>query len=355
MEERKMVRKWMMATVAAWMLAAAGPVLAQTPPSMVGKCMDSGELRSCDGATLVSLTGLELQSMWKAGDFKGIETQLQSWCNSDEKFPDGQSKLITFESAISTYFGSWNEPRQIQAQLEKWRETEPRTLSRALVEYIFWNQYAWQARGNGYADTVSPEGWALFHQRMAHAVASLEGSEDLAGNCAVWHSMRVEQLMEIGAPRAQLVAAYEAGVKRFPGYHPLHFAMGTALLPKWGGSDAQFDRFARGAARLTAGIEGNGMYARLYWTRDSGKLDLSGRQSGAGPDWKLIRSGFDDLMQRFPDSTWNMNEFASMACRANDKATYLKWRRQLGEVIEPGLWPSSYSVDICDYRFHENA
>ena len=157
------------------------------------------------------------------------------------------------------------------------------------------------------------------------------------------------------APRADLIAAYQAAVARFPGYQPIHFAMGRALLPKWGGSDAQFDEFARGAARLTAGIEGNGMYARLYWTRDDGELELSAQQSGAIADWKLIRSGFDDLMQRFPDSTWNMNEFASMACRMNDKATYLKWRRQLGELIERSLWRSSYSVDICDYRFHEKA
>ncbi len=351
-----MVPTWIMVGAALLMLAGGGPAAAQQASPAQGFYMDNGQARKCDGWALVTGAGMELQSMWQAHDYKGIEARLQSWCNSDDKFPDGQSKLIAFEATFNTYFDAWYEPRQIQAQLAAWKKTEARTLSQALVETIFWSKYAWEARGSDYASSVTPEGWALYRQRMAHAAASLEGSKDLVGNCAVWHSMRLAQLLDTSAPRAQLALAYQAAVARFPGYHPIHFAMGGALSTLWGGSDAQFDQFARGTARLTANIEGNGMYARLYWTRDvGGSQALSLGQSGATPDWKLIRSGFDDLMQRFLESTWSMNEFASMACRANDKVTYLKWRRQLGEVIERSLWQSYYSVDICDYRFHEEA
>lgn len=350
------MRTWIMAVAMAAMLATGGQAAAQQPILNPGECLDHGKVRKCDGYSLFSMAGMGLQQMWQDENYQGIETQLRAWCDSDEKFPDGQRRLVAFEGAFTSYFSAWNDPQRIQQQLAKWKASGSPSLALALVESIFWTQYAWQARGNGYANTVSPEGWELYRQRMAHATASLRDSKELVGNCALWHSMVLIQMLETSAPRAELAAAYQVAAARFPAYQPIHLAMGRALTPIWGGSDKLFDQFARSVARQTAAIEGNGMYARLYWSRDvGGSQALSFGQGGATPDWKLIRSGFDDLMQRFPDSTWNMNEFASMACRANDKETYLKWRRQLGEVIERSLWLGSYSVDICDYRFHEKA
>jgi len=37
--------------------------------------------------------------------------------------------------------------------------------------------------------------------------------------------------------------------------------------------------------------------------------------------WSLMKLGFDQLMLRYPKSTWNLNVYAAFACRANDGAT----------------------------------
>ncbi len=60
-----MAWRWMMTILAALMLAAGGSAQAQVPPSMVGKCMDGGKVRNCDGPSLLNVTGLGLQSMWR--------------------------------------------------------------------------------------------------------------------------------------------------------------------------------------------------------------------------------------------------------------------------------------------------
>jgi hypothetical protein len=43
-----------------------------------------------------------------------------------------------------------------------------------LLRGTYYVHYAWQARGGGYAKTVSPENWRLFEERLAEAEKSLE-------------------------------------------------------------------------------------------------------------------------------------------------------------------------------------
>jgi hypothetical protein len=61
-----------------------------------------------------------------------------------------------------------------------------------------------------------------------------------------------------------------------------------------------------------------------------------------------MKQGFSDLMKQYPNSKWNLNAFASFACRANDAATYWKARQQIGNVIYAPAWPSNHSVEVCD-------
>ncbi len=326
---------------------------AQTAGSLgAGMCNDNGKARKCDGSSLVNKAGLPLQGMWNQREFDKIEEKFQSWCTSTERFPDGQWKLIAFEYSFDLMFKTWKGWDGDLKRFADWKVKNPNSPASTLIEVIFWRTYAWNARGGGYASTVSKEGWELFRERMEKAKALLAKSNDQAKACPLWHSLMLDTLRDSGAKLAELEAIYKEAVTLFPAYHPIHFSMGSAISPRWGGSAEIFDKFAKDSVKITKQTEGNSLYARLYWTQDGpGQYTIQFPKGSKTPEWDLIKSGFEDLMQRYPESTWNMNKFASFACRANDKATYLKLRQQLGTIIDSALWPSGYSVDVCDHRF----
>ena len=68
------------------------------------------------------------------------------------------------------------------------------------------------------------------------------------------------------------------------------------------------------------------------------------------PCWSSMKAGFEQLMKRYPKSTWNLNAFAAFACRANDGATYGALRARIGQNVIAFAWASNYSSDVCDER-----
>jgi hypothetical protein len=217
------------------------------------------------------------------------------------------------------------------------------------LKRVYWHSYAWQARGKGYADSVSKEGWALFSERMEKALAVLASEGDLA-TCPDLHVLSLDALLETGADAARMRAVFDRAQKTWPEYHQLYFAMARRYQPSWGGSEQQYDRFAEEAARLTTSFEGAGMYARLYWLVDrrNGLPLLHGERQRRFPSWLRLKAGYNDLLKRYPDSIHTIGKFADVACRGDDSALYGSLRAQiLGyENFVPFLDP----LEICDVR-----
>ncbi len=64
-----------------------------------------------------------------------------------------------------------------------------------------------------------------------------------------------------------------------------------------------------------------------------------------------MRAGFEDLIKLNPTDVAFKNEFASYACRADDRETFLKAWAQIGKDLLREVWHSNYSPDLCEKRF----
>jgi len=94
--------------------------------------------------------------------------------------------------------------------------------------------------------------------------------------------------------------------------------------------------------------EGQSMYARIYGSA-YGLLSKRGTAVFARPDvnWPRIRAGFDDLVQRYPDST-NLNTYARLACiSALDKKTTAQLLQRIAQEVEPQVWQSRSEFMRC--------
>ena len=305
----------------------------------------------CDIATQSNVDGLPLQAKWSEGDFAGIERQMMAWCDDKQRYPDGRSKMMAFTNAFRLQFTSWQEWDKERDKLARWHAAAPDSLAESLVEAMYWRDYAWKARGGGYASTVPKEAWELFGERMAMASASLQRSAAQAHACPLWYDLTLQTMLESGQDLLKIEAVYDQAIAIFPASLDIRFAMANVYTERWGGSAQDYERFALRATAQTSQFEGRGMYARLYWLQDCNCSTALEFTAYSRPQWRALKAGFEDLLKHYPGDLGTENKYASLACRANDRETYLKLRKQLGKAIYGDQWPSSYSVDVCDRRF----
>lgn len=282
-----------------------------------------------------------LQKHWAERKFEAIERGLREACAADP---------AAFETQFDGYFRTTQTWESDRIALEQWRQQAPDALAQALVEAIYWRAYASQLR-LGAVGHLPKEAMAFYQEQLGRGVARLQHVKAQANACPLWHSLNISLQLEGAGSRRSAASAYLDAVQAFPNDLQIHFAMSRAYSPRSGGSAVQFDQFARRAVFFTRSVEGSAMYARLYWREDGNGNDaIQFREQRGLPEWRLVKNGFQDLLERHPQDLRSRNKFASFACRANDRETYLRLRQELGERIVPELWPDVASVEACDRK-----
>lgn len=300
-------------------------------------------------AAPAALAASPLQKLWSEHKFEAIDKTLHEWCGG-ARTPEGLPELAAFEPAFDSQFRSMQSWEADRTALAQWRSQQPDSLAQAFVEATYWRAYASQLR-LGAVSTMPKEALDLYHEQIGNGTARLQQVKAQAASCPLWYSLNIGLMLEGGATRRAVASAYLEAVQVFPQDQQIHFAMGRAYSPRGGGSAVQFDQFARRAVFFTRSNDGGSMYARLYWREDGNGSDaITFPDRRSLPEWTLMKTGFEDLLQRYPGDAAARNKFASFACRANDRDTYGKLRTQLGERIQPELWPDSWPVDACDRK-----
>jgi hypothetical protein len=281
-----------------------------------------------------------------------LDALIARYAELNDRLDDGRFKL----SGITQFFDdafSHRPKDTLLKEVESWRAANPKSAGAALLESSYWLQAAWQARGNGFANTVSPEGWQLFKERLKRAAGALAASESDAARNPLWYVEGLEVGLASGEPLAKLFVLYQRGIKAFPEYFPLHFQMVNALQPRWGGSNEAIKAFIEVVVKQSPPNMKAQLYTRLWWYVDQvSELDVNVFRD-MGASWPRMKSGFESLEANNPKSMWTRSNFASFACRAYDAATYIRLRRELGDQINgyaTTAFRSNASIDVCDAR-----
>ncbi|MCO5169671.1 MAG: DUF4034 domain-containing protein [Planctomycetes bacterium] len=110
--------------------------------------------------------------------------------------------------------------------------------------YIRW---AWAARGGGYADTVSEDGWRLFGERLRRARQDLEAALELDPAADQAATSLVTVARGLNLPRSAALRWFEAARAAAPGrLQPYRMTL-VYLMPKWHGDVEVMWAFARTA------------------------------------------------------------------------------------------------------------
>jgi LSD1 subclass zinc finger protein len=237
---------------------------------------------------------------------------------------------------------------RIHAQLAKGR---PNSSILATYEGTFYTSYAWDSRGSGWANTVTPEGWKGFHERLAKADASLMRAWDLDNSNAQGPTAMLTVEMGQGQGRVRLENWFEKAMKADPDNIEACERKLLYLQPKWYGSEDDALGFGRECLRT-----GN-WQARLPFILVQAHEQLAGGPGAAGnyfqrPGvWDDIRAVFTGFLERNPKSATERSRFAMYACKCGAWDEANRQFTQLGNQVE--WWPFG-SVQEME-RLHQEA
>ena len=136
--------------------------------------------------------------------------------------------------------------RTIDAVLEKGKA--PKAF-RLLLEGKVSINYAWDARGNGVASTVTPEDWKLFKERLETAETTLEEAWKLDPTSPLAAGAMITVALGLGYPREQMEVWFRRALQADPDNQAACLHKLLYLQPKWHGSAEEMLEFARECVR----------------------------------------------------------------------------------------------------------
>ena len=284
---------------------------------------------------------LEAWESFMSGDFATLDKENNRLRQGAHLGEDASSQLESFRTGMTGAIGTvtHNEPylRELEALTLQWAERNP-TSSLAHVLYAkVLVQHGWSYRGNSFIRDVPEAALKEFVAYLTRAADYLRQHADVALTDSYAHKCLIQIGKALGWEPEQLRAIAEAGLQRNPYDIELYFDLVGTLVPKWGGNPASLDKFIRAATEQTRAQFGSGLYARLY---------SAAAQDEYGPrlfldsyaDWPTMKTSYEDMFARYPNSPRRRNYFAHMACVAGDKQTLLALLEELGPKVDASLW-----------------
>lgn len=293
----------------------------------------------------------QAQRLFMNGDYASLDTLMTESARHQSDLADGSSTYGAVARGLSNLFAYGGlDIAAALGRVSDWHRAVRDPLEADVVQAMLFDEWAWTARGGGYASGVSAQAFAVFRHRVEMAAAALSDTGARAKSSPLWYQLSLEVGLDqsIGADR--LRAIFDQGVAVFPDYLPLHAQLLRSLMPRWGGSYDAVDRFIVGVAR-TQGRRGSEFYTRLYWIYASLEGDDVDIFAESGVEWPRMKAGFEDLTQRYPHSDYLLNAYANFACRAGDKDRYQALRSRLKARESASVWSNRFSLQSCDKRF----
>ena len=276
-------------------------------------------------------------------DFDDLERLAASCRREKSRTGSGVWKLSVFYDGISDVFlDILKEQRDLAAydrveeRTRNWIEKYPESPTGHIAHSMVLAERAWAHRGRGPAYTVSDAAAALFRQHIAATRAYLEKHKDVASVDPAWYKEMIGIARDQNWDRAKFNALLEEALDREPLFYQNYVEAFIYLMPRWHGDLEQIEDFAQYAVRKTRDLEGQGMYARIYWhaSQIEFKNDLFNNSLA---DWPQMKAGFEDVISRYPDA-WNLNNYARFACMARDKPKTAELLARIGPSVISEAW-----------------
>jgi hypothetical protein len=188
----------------------------------------------------------------------------------------------------------------------------PNHPARAAIRGDFLMTWAWQARGSGWANTVTEQGWRDMADRLEQASKVL--TDAYTKNPGDYLSATVMIGVELGQGngRAVMETWFERAMKGHPNNFAACVSKGWYLQPRWHGSPEDEIQFGLECVKT-----GN-WKAKIPTVLLTGIGDLADDRDDVYRNdevWKLVSPVYEEFLKRYPDSIAFRTSYADCAAR----------------------------------------
>ncbi len=251
------------------------------------------------------------------------------------------SALMT--PAEGTYDASENDWTSQLVRLQRWTAQRPHSITARVALGGAQLQYAWRARGGGYADKVTDDGWRLFQQRAEMAAKTLMDASSLPAKCPEWFLTTQLTARALGQSKEMQTAIFEKAIAFEPDYQYFYRAQAEMLMPKWEGEEGEMAAFAGHVADRIGGKKGDIIYFQIAVVLNCGCDNDRGLN---GLSWPRIKRGYTDLEEQYGEFVGNLNGMAYMAGMAGDIAYAHEMFTRIGEGWDETLWHKKANFEM---------
>jgi len=247
----------------------------------------------------------------------------------------GSWKLTEFYGALDKPTLTDKDTLDHMAHLKRWIAQRPDSITARVALATSLHRWAWVARGNGMANTVTEQGWKLFNERIQESLDVLNAASRLRERCPQWYSEMMVVGLAQGWDEPKMREVFEQGIQFEPEYFDLYKQMAMYLLPKWEGKPGEVVAFATSSADRVGGEQGDAIYFHIAVA----VIGKNGRNFGVKEmDWSRIQRGYQAITAQYGTSERLKNKMAWFAYRFRDATVARQQFELIGDRWDRDVW-----------------
>lgn len=223
-------------------------------------------------------------------------------------------------------------------------QSDSTSVVRIAFQGAYWYRYAWNARGIGFADSVTDDMQKTFQERLTKADDILElAYAQHPGAAYISREMLTVELGQ-GVDADRMDLWFQRAIKASPDDYETYRAKYNYLTPKWYGSDDALWAFGVECA------QGQNWASKIPMILvDAIVSDLWKKHPEyfTDPDkWKIIEDTFRGYLAQFPQSNYYRSIFARWAVEGQHWATAEEQFQILGDNWDRMVFPNTRYPDM---------
>lgn len=271
--------------------------------------------------------------------FEKLEAVFSQAQENKLKNNDGDFEVYKFYEKILLNSSAYEEQFEEYIEIyKKWLAKIPRSYHANAGLGMLYVGYAWNARGVGYSNTISSEGWKKFHERLRLAEKYLTKAYKINPTyLGVQVEMMVVAKVHPDMPDSEVDRWFQLALKADPADCRPYTVRAYYLSRKWGGSREEKFRFARDI--LESAPEDSMAPLALVKAHWAVYYEENDAEYFKRPEvWSEMKAVQTELLRRFPNSSERHNWFAKSACLAEDFAVARREFKAIGENWLESAW-----------------
>jgi len=212
---------------------------------------------------------------------------------------------------------------------------------RTALQGDYYIHYAWTARGSGWSNTVTQNGWRLFKERLEKASDILQTAypESQMKGALARRMITVELGLEKG--RNEMEPWFQRAIESDPDDYAAYLRKMNYLLPRWYGSSEDLWKYGLECVKT------QNWSAKIPMILVEALEDLSENNSKiySKPQiWEPLEQVFRTYLQKYPESTVYRTKFAKCAAEGG----HWKIAKEQFDILgDEWNWDS---IDAKDYK-----